>query len=127
MVVEEGSPMRRSGRERVQTPKAVEFNMRKRGMRDQNGSSEDETEDIIKVDEGAPAPPWPRRTEISAHFKGIVVATKIRALSTKTGKHQTTEGAIPNQWTSEKGTSAGNTQMKVLTDLVKSLVKTMEE
>jgi hypothetical protein len=52
---------------------------------------------------------------------------KIRALSAKTREHQTTAGAIPNQWTFEKVTSAGNTQMKALTDLVKSLVKTMEE
>jgi hypothetical protein len=35
-------------------------------MRGQNGSSEDETEDMIEVDEGAPAAPQPRRTEISA-------------------------------------------------------------
>src|SRR5579871_7004453 len=66
MTVEEGSPTRRSGRERGRTPKAVEFN---RVMRGQNGSSEDETEDTIEVDEGAPAPPRPRHTEISAPQK----------------------------------------------------------
>jgi hypothetical protein len=41
---------------------------------------------MIEVDEGAPAPPQPRRTEISANLKDRVVATKIRALSAKTGE-----------------------------------------
>ena len=91
-------------------------------MRGQNGSSEDETEDMIEVDEGAPAAPLP-----SAYLKNRVVATKIRALSAKTGERQTTTGAIPSQWATDKATAAGNAQMKVLTDLVKSLVKAMEE
>jgi hypothetical protein len=97
MAVEEGSPTRRSGRERVRTPKAAELNNKKRGIRDRNGSSEDETEDVIEADEGVLAPLRPRRTEINANLKDRVVASKIRALSIKTGEHQTATRAIPNQ------------------------------
>src|SRR6266536_405478 len=111
MAVEEGSPTRRSGRERVQTRK--QWNST--GGRGECWAKMEVVkmrQDKIEVDEGAPAPRRPRRTEISAHLKDCVVATKIRALSAKTGEHQTTAGAIPNQWTSEKVISAGNTQMK---------------
>ena len=79
------------------------------------------------MEEIAPAAPQPKRTEIRAHPKDRVVATKIRVLSAKTGECQTTTGAIPGQWATEKATGTGTVQMKVLTDLVKSLMKAMEE
>lgn len=60
-------------------PKVVAFHGKGREMRGQNESSEDETEDMIEVDEGAPAAPQPRRTEISTHLiKYRIVATKIQ-------------------------------------------------
>jgi hypothetical protein len=83
----------------------VALNRKRREMRGQNGSSEDETEDMIEVDEGAPQP---RRTKISAHLKDRVMATKIRTLSAKRGERQTTTGAIPSQWATENATTAGN-------------------
>ena len=56
------------------------------------------------------------------------MATKIRAHSAKSGEQQTTIGTISSQWASEKEvTPAGNMQMTVRTDLLKSLVKAMEE
>ncbi len=71
------SPTRQSHRERVQTPKAVQLNRKRREMQGQNGSSEDETEDTIEVGEVVPAAPQPKRTEISVHLKDHVIATKI--------------------------------------------------
>jgi hypothetical protein len=78
MAAEELSPKRRSRRERVQTPKAVELNRKRRETHGQDGSSEDETEDTIEVGEVAPtAPQLKRTTETSAFLKDRVVATKI--------------------------------------------------
>ena len=67
--MEEGSPTCRPGRERVQTPKAIKPNRRKKGVRGQNANSEDDTEGMTEVDEGVQTPPRPRRTEVSAHLK----------------------------------------------------------
>ncbi len=102
MAIEEGSPTRRSGRERVQTPKAVELGRKRRETRGQNRSSKDETEDIIEVDKRVPAPPRPRRTEINAYLKDRVVATKIRALSAKAGERSETMAANSSQLAREK-------------------------
>jgi hypothetical protein len=127
MAAEELSPTRWPRRQRVQTPKAVELNRKRRETHGQNGSSEDETEDTIEVDVVAPTAPQPKRTETSAFLKDRVVATKIRALSAKTGERSTTTGATLSQWATEKTPTTGNGQIKVLTDLVRSLVKAMEE
>jgi hypothetical protein len=86
MVVEGASPTRRSDRERVQTPKAVQWSRKTRGTRDLNGSSEDETEDTIETVETPPAAPQPKRTAINAHPTDRIVATRLRALSTKAGE-----------------------------------------
>ena len=127
MVVEGASPTRRSDRERVQTPKAVQWSRKTRGTRDLNGSSEDETEDTIETVETPPAAPQPKRTAIDAHPTDRIVATRLRALSTKAGERPAPTAAAPSQGAAEKATPTTNMQIKVLTDLVKSLLKAMEE
>jgi hypothetical protein len=121
MVVEGASPTRRSGRERVQTPKAVQRSRKRKGTRNLNGSSEDETEDTIETVETPPAAPQPKRTDINAHPKDRIMATRLRALSAKAGERPTPTVAAPSQGAAEKATPTANMQIKVLTDLVKLL------
>lgn len=127
MAVEGANPTRRSNRERVRTPKAAELDRKRRETRNQNGSSDDETEDTIEVVETAPAAPQPKRTEISSHLKDRVVATKIRAFSAKAGERPATTAPAPNHLANEKATAAANVQIKMFTDLTKSLLRAMEE
>jgi DNA anti-recombination protein RmuC len=54
------------------------------------------------------------------------VATKVRAIAAKTGERACTAAPL-NQWTTEKATISTGVQIKVLTDLVRSLLKAMEE
>jgi ABC-type Zn uptake system ZnuABC Zn-binding protein ZnuA len=84
-------------------------------------------EDTIEVIEKAPAAPRSKRTEISSHPKERIVATKVKALTAKAGERPTTMAATPNHSAHEKAMPTANTQIKVLTDLVKSLLRTMEE
>lgn len=96
-------------------------------MQDPNGSSEDETEDTIEMVETPPAAPQPKRTDINAHPRDRIVATRLRALSAKAGEHLAPTAAALSQGAAKKTTSTTNMQIKVLTDLVKSLLKAMEE
>ena len=108
-------------RERVQTPKALERNYgRSRTM-------SSDIEDTIEVVEMAPAAPKSKRTEISLHLKERVVATKVKALTAKAGERPAAMAATSNQLAHEKANASASAQIKVLTDLVKSLLKTMEE
>lgn len=115
MAVEDAGPTRRSAR-----PDTQGHGIAQKEDRDSDSECEDETEDPIQVEEIAPAVP------IRAH-KDRIVATKIRALSGRDQGCQMTTRAIPSKWATEKATGTGIVQMKELTDLVKSLVKAMEE
>jgi hypothetical protein len=112
---------RQSSRERVQTAKAVEWNKRR------SRAVSSDIEDTIEVMETAPGASQSRRPEISPHLRERVVATKVRALTAKAGERPATMAATPNQLAQEKSNASANTQIKVLTDLVKSLLRTMEE
>ena len=82
-----------------------------------------DAEDTFEVMETAPAAPRSKRTEISSHLKERIIAMKVRALTAKAGERPATMAATPNQLTHEKV----NAQIKVLTDLVKLLLRTIEE
>lgn len=86
-----------------------------------------DVEDTIEVIETVPAAPQSKRTEINAHLKERIVATKVKALAAKTGERPATVAATPNQLVHENANTVANTQIKVLTDLVKSLLRTVEE
>jgi hypothetical protein len=55
------------------------------------------------------------------------VATKVRALAAKSSKRTTTIAATSNQVVHEKANTGTNVQIKVLTDLVKLLLRPTEE
>ncbi len=111
---------RHSSRERVQTPKALEWSKR----RPRAASSD--VEDTVEVIE-APAAPQAKRLEASSHLKERIVATKVKALTAKAGERSAAMTATPNHPAHEKAVPSANTQIKALTDLVKSLLRTMEE
>lgn len=111
---------RQSSRERVQTPKAAEWNKRR------SRAMSSDAEDTIEVIETASAAPQSKRPEISSHFRERIVATKVKALTAKAGERPATTAAILNQGSHEKTISA-TTQLKMLTQLVTSLLKAMEE
>jgi hypothetical protein len=111
---------RQSSRERVQTPKALEWNKRR------SRAASSDVEDTIEVIE-APAAPQAKRPEVSSHLKERIVATKVKALTAKAGERPATIAATLNHSTHEKAMSTANAQIKVLTDLVKSLLRAMEE
>lgn len=112
---------RQSSRERVQTPKALEWNKRR------SRAVSSDIEDTIEVIEEPPAAPQSKRTEISSHFKERIVATKVKALTAKAGERPATMAATSNHLAHEKANTSANAQIKVLTDLVKSLLRAMEE
>jgi hypothetical protein len=119
--MEDASLTRRSSRERVQKLKASEWNKRRPRV------MLSDVEDTIEVIETAPAAPQSKRMEINAHLKECIVATKVKALAAKTGKRPITVAATPNHPVQEKANTVANTQIKALTDLVKSLLRTVEE
>jgi hypothetical protein len=63
---------------------------------------------------------------MSTHTKERVVATKVRALAAKAGERTASMAATLNHSTHEKAASTANTQIKILTDLVKSLLEATE-
>lgn len=67
-------------------------------------------------------PAAPQSKCISAHLRDRVVAAKVQALAAKAERPTATASHHASQ---EKGTT--NAQIKTLTDLVKSLMKAMEE
>src|ERR1700710_3310506 len=118
--MEDAGLTRQSSRGRVQTPKALEWNKRR------SRAASSDAEDTIEVTE-APTAPQGKRPEVSSHLKERIVATKVKALTAKTGERPATMAAIPNQLTHDKANTSANTQIKVLTDLVKSLLRAIEE
>ena len=116
-MAEGASPTRQSGRERVQTPKA-----RERSMSQPMAGSSD-TEDVIEVMDPVPAAPQTKRTEVNDHLRNRMVAAKVRALAAKAERPA---AAATTHLSQEKGTST-SVQIKTLTDLVKSLVRAMED
>ena len=119
--MEGASLTRHSSRERVQTSKALEWSKRR------SRAVSSDIEDTIEVIEESPAAPQAKRTVISSHPKEQIVATKVKALVAKAGERPATVAAAPNQPIHEKTNTSANTQIKVLTDLVKSLLRTVEE
>ena len=119
--MEGASWTRHSSRERVQTSKASEWSKRR------SRATSSDTEDMIEVIEEAPAAPQAKRTGISSHPKERIVATKVKALAAKAGERPAAVAATPNQPVHEMSNISTNTQIKVLTDLVKSLLRTIEE
>ena len=85
-----------------------------------------DVDDTIEVIETAPAAPQSKRTEINAHLKERIVATKVKALTAKAGERPAIIAATLNHSAHEKAVSSANTQIKVLTDLVKSLLEAIE-
>ena len=116
-MAEGASPTRQSGRERVQTPKARERSM----WQPRAGSSD--TEDVIEVIDSVPAAPQTKRTEVNDHLRNRMVAAKVRALAAKAERPA---AAATTHSSQEKGTNT-SVQIKTLTDLVKSLVRAMED
>jgi len=116
---------RHSSRERVQTQRALEGSHQRRSK-----SVSSVIEDTIEVMDGPPAAPRTKRTvgiESSLRSKERGVATKIKAFTAKEGERATSTTANPTQSSYEKSNTTTNMQIKVLTDLVKTLVKAMEE
>jgi hypothetical protein len=114
-MAEGASPTRQSGRERVQTPKA-----RERSMRQLRAGSSD-TEDVIEVIDSVPAAPQTKRTEVNAHLRDRIVAAKVPALAAKAERPA---AAATTHSSQEKGTNT-SVQIKTLTDLVTDLVKSL--
>ena len=111
------SPTCQSGQERVQTPKACERSM----WQLRAGSSE--AEDIIEVIDSVPAAPLTRHIEVNGYLRDRIVATKVCALAAKTERPA---AAVTTHSSQEKGTNT-SAQIKTLTDLVKSVVKAIED
>ena len=91
----------------------------------QDESEETETEGEIEVIATTPAAPHPNRTAITAHFNGHIVETMARTLSAKAGERLATMAAAPSQ--PGKATATANTHIKMLTDIIASVLKAMEE
>lgn len=104
------NPTRQSTRNRFPTQKAFEWSAWDNGT---YGTVLSDSEDTPGVIEKATVVPQAKRTEIDAHSKEHVVATKVKALAAKAGERP--------------ATMTVNAQMRLLTDLVKSLLSTMEE
>lgn len=118
--MEGASLTRRSSRERVRMPRALERSKRR------SRAASNDIEDTIEVIE-APTAPQAKRPEVNSHLKERIVATKVKALTAKAGERPATMAATLNHSTHEKPMLAANAQVKVLTDLVKSLLRAMEE
>jgi hypothetical protein len=116
-MAEGASPTRQSGLERVQTPKA-----RERTMWQPTAGSSD-TGDVIKVIDSVPVAPQTKRTEVNDHLRNRIVAAKVRALATKAERPA---AAATTHSSQEKGTNT-SVQIKTLTDLVKALVRAIED
>jgi hypothetical protein len=116
-MAEGASPTRQSSRGRVQTPKAREQSM----WQSRGGSSD--TEEIIEVIDSAPSAPQTKRTEMSAHLRDRIVATKVRAMAAKAER----PAAATTTHSSQEKSMNTNVQIRILRDLVKSLAKAIED
>lgn len=101
--MEGASLTRQSTRERVQTPKALGWNKRRAR------AVSSDVEGTIEGIETVPAAPQSKRTEINAHLRERIVATKVKALAAKAGERPTTMAATPNHSAHEKAMSTANT------------------
>jgi hypothetical protein len=70
-----------------------------------------------------PAAPQTKRTEINAHLRDRIVATKVRAMAAKAERPA---AATTTHSSQEKSTNT-SVQIRILTDLVKSLAKAIED
>jgi hypothetical protein len=84
-------------------------------------------EDMIEVGVVAPTALQLKQIKINTFLKDCVIATKIQALFAKTGESSTTTGATLSQWATKKTTTTRSGQIKVLTNLVRSLLKLMDK
>ncbi|KAK9334217.1 hypothetical protein V1521DRAFT_420211 [Lipomyces starkeyi] len=86
-----------------------------------DGSSD--TEEIIEVIDSVPAAPQTKRTEINAHLRERIVATKVRAMAAKAERPA---AATTTHSSQEKSTNT-SVQIRILTDLVKSLANAIKD
>jgi hypothetical protein len=88
-----------------------------------------EKEDTIEVIETASMESQPKQVKISAHLKEHIVATKVKALTAKAAEGNATTKMTSNKTVQEKASANANVnaQIKLLADLVVSLLRKMED
>ena len=112
----EGGSTRQSRRERAKTTKALE-----------NDSYESDTEDTIHVAAVAPGAPRSKRMGKKLHPEDQTVSTRNRVMAEKRAEQLAITATTGNQLATEKTNTTTNTQIKVLTNLVTSLLGALEE
>jgi hypothetical protein len=81
-----------------------------------------DTEDVIEVNKRVPSSPRSnKQTETRLYLRDNDVAMKVRALTAMAGERPTTVATALNQMAHEKANRSTNVQIKVLTDLIKSM------
>ena len=145
IAAEDAELSRQSGRQRVKTAKALDqesnthrkklaesntrgiSNQRNGDAESQDDSDTSETEDAIQLAVVVPGAPRPNRTKMNPHLEKPIPPTRNQTGTTKTAEKAATSAAAANQQATEKANTAINPQIKLLTDLVTSLLRAMEE
>lgn len=122
MGVQKASPTRRSGRKRHQTFKKAQWNKSGWGTKSLNEGNEEETEGNMETTASQSM-----ETNVSAHITNRIEAVALQTSTAVVGEHQRLATTTPSLETTDWATSTTKTQVNVLTDLVRSLLKTMEE
>ena len=116
MAEAEGSPTRQPRRRRVKTTKALE-----------NDSCESDTEDTVHVAAVMPGAPRPKRMGKKPHPEKQIGSPRSRATAEKTAEQLAIIATTANQLITEGKNTTTNLQIKVLTNLVMSLLGAIEE
>jgi hypothetical protein len=82
-------------------------------------------EGTIEVMEIASVAPQSKRLEVSSHLKERIVATKVPAITATAGERPAMLAPTASHITNGTSTAAANAQIKVLIDLIKSLLKAL--
>ena len=98
-----------------------------REARDQDDNNASETEDTIHVAAMAPGAPRRDRTATNHRLEDQMVPTRNHAPGARMVERWSTTAAASTKSTTESANTAANLQIKVLTDLVTSLLRMMEE
>src|SRR5947207_1701361 len=98
-----------------------------REARDQDDNNASETEDTIHVAAMAPGTPRRDRTATNHRLEDQMVPTRNHAPGARMVERWSTTAAASTKSTTESANTAANLQIKVLTDLVTSLLRMMEE
>ena len=112
----EGGLTRQSRRERVKTTKALEY-----------GSYESGIEDTVHVTAVAPSAPRTKRIGKKPRPEDQFMPTRNRATAEKRAEQLEITTTTANQPTTEKTNTTTNLQIKVLTNLIMSLLGALEE